>query len=213
MLFLEIVNLNSLSDALQHFFEKETLKEPICTGCGQRGEIFKHFSLHKLPPILIITFKRFQMSFDSTSKLSHQVNYGELLDMSPYMSYHSETLCNNNQGINSPHKHMYKLYATINHIGSELHHGHYYSQIRSADDSWFLLNDANSRKISSNNVFNHSDAYMLFYAKTTNASANNCSISQQEDRPTTVSSRENTDNAENLLSILDHVVFLCFQSN
>lgn len=213
ILFLEINNSKNISDALQHFVEEETLRKTVCVGCGQRGDIFKRVTLHKLPPVLIITFKRFQFSFQSTTKLLHQVNYGELLDVSPYMSHHFKTSRKNNQEMNSPHNHIYKLYATISHTGSDAHQGHYYSHIRSADDSWFLVNDANFQKISSNNVFNHSDTYVLFYAKISNASANNCSILQQENRSTAASPRENIGNIENVTSLLDYAVFLWFQSD
>ena len=211
MLFVEIDNLYNLPDALSHFVKQETLEKTVCTdGCGQRGEIFKRITFLELPPVLIITLKRNQSSFGSTRKLLHQVNYSELLDMSPYMNSHFNIPYNNNPETNSSNN-IYRLYAVINHVGKKLTHGHYYSYIRSADDFWYLLNDANSRKVSSNVVFNHPDAYVLFYAKISNTYAHNCSALQREDRPTRISPRENNDRIEKRSSAFDSPVSLFFQ--
>lgn len=212
VLFVEIDHLYNLPDALSHFVKQETLEKTLCNGCDQRGEIFRRVTFLELPPILIITFKRNQLSFGSTRKLLHRVNYSELLDMSPYMSSHFEIPYNNNPETNSSDN-IYRLYGVINHVGKELTHGHYYSYIRSADDVWYLLNDAHSRKVSSNVVFNHPDAYVLFYGKTSNTYAHNCSVLQREDRPTTISPRENNNRIEKRSSAFDSPVSLLFQLN
>ncbi|CAF2882947.1 unnamed protein product [Rotaria sp. Silwood2] len=110
------------------------------------------------------------MAFDSSEKLLHQVNYNELLDVSPYMTSHLLNSNDKKENKNSSNNILYKLYTVINHVGDDLSSGHYYSYIRSRDDLWFLVDDAHFRNVPSNEVLNHSNALMLFYANTFNIS-------------------------------------------
>jgi ubiquitin C-terminal hydrolase len=60
----------------------------------------------------------------------------------------------------------YKLYAVINHHGQTLEQGHYSTYIRTVNDNWFLVNDAQYRPVPRKEIFYNENAFVLFYAKT-----------------------------------------------
>ncbi|CAF3269861.1 unnamed protein product [Rotaria sp. Silwood2] len=169
MLLIEIDNMHHLTDAPVHFVGQEAVRSFFCSNCHKSVILNKRITISELSPILIINFKRCKMAFDSTEKLLHQVNYNEFLDVSPYMTSHLSN-SNDKENKNAPNNVLYKLYAVINHGGDDLGSGHYYSYIRSRDDLWFLVDDAHFRNVPSNEVFNHSDTLILFYAHTLNIS-------------------------------------------
>ncbi|CAF3994377.1 unnamed protein product, partial [Rotaria sp. Silwood1] len=163
MLIIEINNLNNLTDALAHFFDREEVSSFTCSNCCKCVKLDKRITINELSPILIINFKRCRVSFDSTEKLSHQVNYNELLDVFPYMTSYSVASSDKTENIDSSNNFFYKLYAIINHIGDDLNSGHYYCYVRSVDNLWFLVDDVHCRTVSSAEVLNHPQALMLFY--------------------------------------------------
>ncbi|CAF2117289.1 unnamed protein product [Rotaria magnacalcarata] len=143
--------------------------------------LHKRITINELSPILIIDFKRFTATFDSIDKLLHKVNYNDLLNVTSYMTSDLFTANDKSQNINSSTNNLYKLYAVINHIGDNLNSGHYYLYIRSSDNRWFLVDDAHCQHVSSNEVLNHPEAFMLFYAKVCPASVSmNESFQQQK---------------------------------
>ncbi|CAF2146068.1 unnamed protein product [Rotaria magnacalcarata] len=172
MLLIEIDNLNELNDALAHFVHREAIHDFKCSNCDQSVKIDKRITIDELSPILIVNFKRCTMTFDSTEKLVHRVNYNELLDMSPYMTSNSCISNDKDQNVNLSNTYCYKLYAVINHVGTNLNSGHYYAYIRSSDDIWFLIDDAKCRNVSASEVLGHSEALILFYAKLSYSSTN-----------------------------------------
>jgi ubiquitin C-terminal hydrolase len=173
-----VYDLNSLTDALANFVKQETV-ENDCRNCGKNVTKYKRITCGKLPPVLIIYLKKY-LYLTSCVKLSHQVNYNEYLDTSPYMTSHFSNSNNENQQANSSNN-LYKLYAVINHVGEDPYHGHYYSYIRSSDDRWFIVNDEYCGTVPSNEVFNHRDAFVLFYGRVFDTSdINNSSCQQQK---------------------------------
>ncbi|CAF3717580.1 unnamed protein product [Rotaria sordida] len=185
ILLIEINNLNNLTDALTHFFDREVVSSFTCSNCCKCVKLDKRITINELSPILIINFKRCSISFDATEKLSHQVNYNELLDVSPYMTSYSLASNDKTENINSSDNSFYKLYAVINHIGDDLNSGHYYSYVRSVDNLWFLVDDAHCRNVSSTEVLNHSEALILFYAKIFHTSKTMDTSFQQIPQPLT----------------------------
>ncbi|CAF3179937.1 unnamed protein product, partial [Rotaria sp. Silwood2] len=185
ILLIEINNLNNLTDALAHFFDREVVSSFTCSNCCKCVKLDKRITINELSPILIINFKRCTMSFDSTEKLSHQVNYNELLDVSPYMTPYSLASSEKTEKINSSNNFFYKLYAIINHIGDNLNSGHYYSHARSVDNCWFLVDDAHCANVSSIEVLNHPEALILFYANVFHMSKTVDTLFQQIPKPLT----------------------------
>jgi len=173
MLLLEINNLYHIKDALAHFVGLEIIHEFTCGNCTKSAGVNKRITIHGLSPVLIINFKRYGSSLNLTGKLLHQVRYDELLDISSCMTSYFTTTNDNKENINPSNNYFYKLYAVINHIGDDLHSGHYYSYVRSSDNLWFIVDDLNCRVVPSKEVFNHPNALILFYAKECYMSTNN----------------------------------------
>jgi uncharacterized UBP type Zn finger protein len=169
MLPVEINNTNDLSKALAHFVDEEILigaNAYRCSYCNDLVKARKRLTIHKLSPILIINLKRSIIFDGSSRKLSHQVNYNEVLDLSPYMT--CQQLDSNEEGANkfTSYEFLYKLYAVITHYGDNLEGGHYCAYIRTQNDRWFLVDDAQGSHVSSSEVLNNTNAFVLFYAKT-----------------------------------------------
>lgn len=164
MLFIEIENLKNLTNALEHFVGQETVEKYMCRNCSKYVTLDKRMTINQLSPILIINFKRCAYTFDSTEKLTHQVNYNELLNVAPYMTSLS-TSTDNTESTKVSKDIIYKLYAVINHAGNDLHSGHYYSYVRTSNNVWYLANDTCCRRVTLDEVLNHPEALMLFYAK------------------------------------------------
>ncbi|CAF3169111.1 unnamed protein product [Rotaria socialis] len=203
MLLIEIDNLNELNDALTHFVHREAIHDFKCSNCDQSVKIDKRITIDELSPILIVNFKRCTMTFDSTEKLVHRVNYNELLDMSPYMTSNSCISNDKDQNVNLSNTYCYKLYAVINHVGTNLNSGHYYAYIRSSDDIWFLIDDAKCRNVSASEVLGHSEALILFYAKLSYSSTNtSTSVKQNKHQLMTSTPANNRVSYSSILSSL-----------
>ncbi|CAF3628835.1 unnamed protein product [Rotaria sordida] len=190
MLLVEIDKLNHLTDALAHFVERESINTFICSNCDKSVKLDKRITINELSSILIINFKRCSTTFNTTKKLLHQVNYNELLDISPYMTSNLLSSTDKTQNIDSSNNY-YKLYATINHASDDLANGHYYAYIRSLDNLWFLVNDAHCQNVSLNEVLNHREALILFYAKVVHTPTPIDRMLQQIPQPLMSSSTEN----------------------
>ena len=190
MLLVEMNNLFSLTDALAHFAGQEVVNGFICPSCNACVQLNKHITINELSPILIINFKRYAASFDSTSKLLQQVNYDEVLNLSPYMTFHFLNIDKRRESGKSSNKILYKLYAVINHVGRDLNVGHYYACIRSFNDLWVLVDDINCRSILLDDILNHPDAFILFYAKLPDAPESTDILHQQLPEPLMSSATE-----------------------
>ena len=144
----------TLEDCLKEFTKEETLIKQnrwTCHSCGHHSRATKKIDIWKLPPVLIIHFKRFNFLKTNHSKISKYVQFpvGELdlsaLDIGPQKC--------------SP---KYSLFAEIDHIGSSSS-GHYIAQARNfMDQKWYRFDDDIVVEINENNLVN-SNAYVLFY--------------------------------------------------
>ena len=178
ILLIEIDNLNELTDALLHFVHPETVDEFKCSNCDQLVPVNKRITIDHLSSILIINFKRCTLTFGSAEKLTHCVNYDEILKFHPYMS--SDSCIPDDKDVNLSNNYCYKLYAVINHTGTNLNSGHYYAYIRSSDNLWFLIDDENCRNVAASEVIGHSEALILFYAKLHDTSTNTNTFVEQQ---------------------------------
>ena len=145
----------------------------------------KAMSLWRLPPVMIITLKRFQFTERMKRKLRDYVHFPvEGLDFSRIIAsdkngtdqQQSEELDDNDttdedmENILRPEVHcgrkesLYDLYAVIHHQGA-LTGGHYVASLKSdIDGKWRLFNDASIFEVSSKDVVDAS-AYILFYVR------------------------------------------------
>jgi ubiquitin carboxyl-terminal hydrolase 8 len=109
------------------YFNGETIYGWDCPNCKTKRNAVKKLDISKLPPILVIHFKRFYADPDSISyrKKQNYVNFPLTeLDMAQYVAPSERK--NLAQG-----KHIYNLYGVSNHYGS-MESGHYTAFCRSS---------------------------------------------------------------------------------
>ena len=145
----------TLADCLQHFHQKEQLKEDnawYCGKCKRHVCASKEMEIAKLPKVLILNLKRFKMSRYST-KLTSFVDYPVTdLDMAQYIiGPHT-----------AQHSLLYDLYAVVIHYGG-MGGGHYIAYaLNPIDLNWYEFNDSRVNKIDIKHLVTK-DAYVLFY--------------------------------------------------
>jgi ubiquitin C-terminal hydrolase len=133
-------------------------------------------SLWRLPPVLIITLKRFKFTESIKRKLRDYVHFPvEGFDFSRIVasdknSDPKETKENKHGNVLRPDVHcgrtesLYDLFAVIHHQG-DFSGGHYVASLKSEiDGKWRLFNDASIYEVSSKDVVDAS-AYILFYVR------------------------------------------------
>ena len=159
LLSLPIPQLNtrrniSLYDCLNLYTETERLEgnnKINVLDKGKRMEVAtKQLMFWMLPPILIMTVKRFA---NSGEKNMVDVEFPLTgLDMSNYVNgYHSEN-------------YVYDLYGICNHIGGSGTHGHYTAFVKNANGKWYLFDDQNVSEVDER-VIKTNNAYCFFYRK------------------------------------------------
>ncbi|CAM9687090.1 unnamed protein product [Discosporangium mesarthrocarpum] len=144
----------SLASCVRRFCEVEVLDGAdmwYCPNCKKHRPATKRLDLWKVPPVLIIHFKR----FEGRRKINDKVVFPtEGLDLS--------------EVVKSPQKETpdYDLFATANHHGT-MYGGHYTAFARSRQSGeWHQFND---ESVSPSGVgdLQRNSAYVLFYAKMT----------------------------------------------
>ncbi len=155
--FFQIVQLSINRDTLYECLDDFTKEEQVdqdnlikCDFCGYYNRATKQTKFWKLPKILIIQLKRFQMN-NRGVKISKMIDYPMELNINNY---------NNNNNYN------YKLYAVNNHhtAGNSINFGHYTSNvINRFDNKWYTFNDSNDLKEVDEII--SKNAYNLFYIR------------------------------------------------
>ncbi len=150
----------TLLQCLECFCEEETLdaKERwYCPMCKCPVPSAKKLDIWKLPPVLIIHFKRF--AYDtrkSRCRNNAKVSF-------PISSLNLGHLAQSSQRDPSD----YDLFAVANHHGRMLSSGHYTAQaLNRVTNHWYEFNDSHVELISQSSVSSASEkAYVLFYSK------------------------------------------------
>ncbi|XP_075919848.1 uncharacterized protein LOC142922793 isoform X3 [Petromyzon marinus] len=146
---LHINNSSDLVEAFEEFFNKETLDEYTCRMCCCKGEATKTMALHRLPNVLTVSIKRYNLY---GVKINRNITYPEHLDMQPFTS--------TSQGEPA----IYSLYSVLVHKGADSNRGHYYCYNKISDGQWCCMNDSIVRHVDTKAVMNE-QAYMLFYIR------------------------------------------------
>lgn len=174
-------SIQSLEEAFAQFFEPELIQISDASERNDinendrnlviaRNELAKQSLLHKLPPVLIIHFKRFVYDVHAaqTVKLSKFIRFkDELIIEQEWMS---ETL--RDTLLDKTRPATYKLQSVIHHHGNEAGGGHYTCQVRRAGTNtppWLLFDDDIVVSLEQNEVLYSSkdkQAYMLLYVRT-----------------------------------------------
>lgn len=167
LLSLEVNNLFSLTEALEHFFQAELLSGSNayhCFKCNQLVDAQKSLTIQQLSPILILSFKRSVSDGSRTRKIMHSIDYDESLDVSSYTNL-QQFANNSNQNHRDIQSFHYKLYGVIIHSGGNTEEGHFFAYLRTSQDTWFKVDDEHYRKVALTEVLNNQSAFILFYAQ------------------------------------------------
>ena len=109
----------TLHDCLQYSMEPDVLRSDdawFCSRCKEFRETRVHRTLYRLPPCLIVSFKRFKMHTYSADKKDTTVQFPTELDFAPYLDPEAAALQTGGT--------QYKLRGVVYHSGS-LSFGHY----------------------------------------------------------------------------------------
>lgn len=148
----------SLNQCMDMYFNGERIHGWICPTCKQPRDAIKKLDISKLPPILVVHFKRFYADPDSIGhsykkKLNYVTFPLENLDMTPYVA---------KSELRSMSPKTYQLYGVSNHYGS-MESGHYTAFCKSGVfGKWFKFDDQVVSAIDKTDVVS-SAGYILFY--------------------------------------------------
>jgi ubiquitin carboxyl-terminal hydrolase 8 len=150
------VNMNriTLYDCLDYYTSPEYLSGENAwwneaTQCKE--EVLKKITFWSLPPVFIITLKRFHET--QHTKINHLVEFPiDELDMTRYV-----------EGYNA-HEYKYELFAICNHMGN-VFGGHYTAFVKNMNGQWIHYNDNQLEIVLNKNHLITPMAYCLFYRK------------------------------------------------
>ncbi|XP_050556044.1 ubiquitin carboxyl-terminal hydrolase 8 isoform X2 [Spodoptera frugiperda] len=148
-------NRCSLSDCLKLYLNDETIPGWNCPNCKEKRDALKKLDISRLPPVLVIHFKRFYVDpkeymCNAYRKKQTYIDFPlEELDMRHFAH------------CGGPH--AYNLYAVSNHYGS-MEGGHYTAYCKSSVyGKWYKYDDHVVTEIPPSEV-KSSAAYILFYS-------------------------------------------------
>ncbi|XP_059053040.1 ubiquitin carboxyl-terminal hydrolase 8 [Achroia grisella] len=161
-------NRCSLSDCLRLYLNGETIPGWNCPNCKQKRDAVKKLDISRLPPILVIHFKRFYV--DPKEYMCNTYRKKQT-----YIDFPLVDLDMRQFSLHCPSKHIYNLYAVSNHYGS-MEGGHYTAYCKNTVNfkntaycknnvygKWYKFDDHVVSEISSSEV-KSSAAYILFYS-------------------------------------------------
>lgn len=175
-----------LFDCLDSFVETELLDDDNkwhCPRCLKFCKLTKKLVISRLPKILIIHFKRFEIQNGRFRKLDNFIRYpvNDVLDLTrywppvgTYMNQSKEMLSETKERellSNLPERYQippfrYELYGVVNHYGN-LTTGHYTSFVKNSDprNDWSYYDDAKVLQNCPENRVLNQNAYCLFYKR------------------------------------------------
>ncbi|CAK7327706.1 unnamed protein product [Dovyalis caffra] len=152
---LDVLNSNSVRDAMQKFFQPEVLdgnNKYKCENCKKLVAARKQMSILQAPNVLVIQLKRFEGIF--SGKIDKAIAFEDFLVLSSFMSKTSQ----------DPQP-EYNLFGTIVHSGYSPESGHYYAYIKDAIGQWFCCNDSYVTLSTLQEVLSEK-VYILFFSRT-----------------------------------------------
>ncbi|KAF8216733.1 hypothetical protein K438DRAFT_1953639 [Mycena galopus ATCC 62051] len=164
-----------LQSCLDAFFSTEVIDKDNawdCPKCKTKRRATKQLSLARLPPILVIHFKRFEIHGRFSDKIDTFVDYPlKSLDLTNFMPPPlppgaDKSALNSTMSRDDPRSQLppykYNLYGVTNHSGN-LTSGHYTAYIADRD-GWKSCDDSSIRPVDDKQVVNQR-AYVLFYKR------------------------------------------------
>lgn len=144
----------SIYDCFRQFNRPEKLSQAnawYCNRCLDHKQAVKKIQVYNVPPILIITLKRFRGNHAKQNTLVDFPTKG--LDMSEFVVSKERP----------PHRPLYDLFAVSNHQG-QLSAGHY-TAFTLNNQSWYHFNDHKVRQATEQDQIVSKEAYILFYQR------------------------------------------------
>lgn len=157
-LSLEIEDVETLPRALESFTKVEKIEDSetkfTCENCKEEVLVEKQFMLDQAPSVAAFHLKRFKTDGSFVEKVDKHVEFPLQLDLQPYTTGSQNTKV----------ELKYELYAIVVHIGFSSTSGHYFCFVRSAPETWHMLDDSKVTSVQEEFVLSQ-EAYILFYAK------------------------------------------------
>ncbi|KJE90982.1 Usp8 protein, variant 2 [Capsaspora owczarzaki ATCC 30864] len=137
----------TLADCIELFTRSERIdgeNQWFCERCRQHRSAVKSLQLWKLPPVLLIHFKRFYYDGPWRDKLHHYVEFPlDNLDMNPHVIHSARRPSTDARIPIAP----YHLYAVSNHEGT-MEGGHYIASCRNPiSRQWYQFDDSVVRRL------------------------------------------------------------------
>ncbi|XP_042208968.1 ubiquitin carboxyl-terminal hydrolase 36-like isoform X2 [Homarus americanus] len=154
-LVLDIRSVNSVDDALNLHFKKETLDVDNaykCERCHKKVSATKRHLIEQAPHVLLIQLKRFTMS---GGKIGKHISIQRTIDISRFVSGASK-----HQTGSGPYQ--YRLASMVIHLGGSQHGGHYTAVAEASSGTMFEYDDSSVRSISVQSALLR-NPYILFY--------------------------------------------------
>lgn len=170
VLNVPIKGYTTLRSAMNGFFRTEKMSNENaynCNSCSKYVDASKNFSMTNVSPYLIFCLKRFErfgLTYNHTRKLSHFVEYPELIDINSYINADGKKNPNHMGPISNTKFH---LYGVIIHMGQCTNNGHLFAYVRGPNQCWYKADDSTITLVSLDEVLSSNNAYLLFYAEST----------------------------------------------
>ncbi|XP_076069127.1 ubiquitin specific peptidase 36 [Oratosquilla oratoria] len=156
-LVLDIRTTNSVDEALNLYFRKETLDADNaykCEKCHKRVSATKRHLIERAPHVLLIQLKRFTFS---GGKIGKHINIQRTIDITRFVNGANKEPQGPEGG-----PYQYKLVSMVIHLGGSQHGGHYTAVAEASNGTMFEFDDSSVRPISLNSALMR-NPYILFY--------------------------------------------------
>ncbi|AOA60811.1 Ubiquitin carboxyl-terminal hydrolase 4 [Komagataella phaffii CBS 7435] len=163
----------TLDDCFQAFCSVEELNGDDrwhCPSCKKKQVAFKKLGISRLPSVLIVHFKRFQVKWETGHiiKIDKFISYPFKLSMDKYWpKAQSEEELRNLEKLPSRNQNPpfnYRLTGVANHFGTRTSSGHYTSYVQKGGQWYYFDDSAVTSNVDRHKIVN-GNAYVLFYRR------------------------------------------------
>jgi len=156
--------LDSVESAFEEYTSSEKISGVKCDYCGQKANVRRRVSIGKAPKVLCLHFNRkfFHLTTQRMIKIESYIDFGEFLDLSPFLFYNRKRWFDQDQ-VPRSYGARYKLKGIIVHHGSAKG-GHYTAFRRLHKNQWAHMSDGRVSLVSLQQVL-RAKLYMGFYEK------------------------------------------------
>jgi ubiquitin C-terminal hydrolase len=145
----------TLKACLDAAFESETIDDYACEKCTSKQRAVKSERISRLPPITIVSIKRFT---NAGHKVRGLIPWDlESLDFRPWLAFERSPFSDESSSV-------YKTFAVIEHHGSSFG-GHYRMYARDSTDVWHEYDDSSVNTVAPDRVIT-SDSYIALLMPT-----------------------------------------------